>query len=91
MIRTELVPTRIREFIGGMDGTRLETFGQFTKLIKGDLEVLILPPRTCIVLKRSNEGRGQDRVSLFPNLSIASHHVGLLDNDLLLARKTTKP
>ena len=66
--------------IGGLDGAGLERFGQFTKVVKGDLEIFIIPPRTCVVLKKN------ERVALFPNLSIASYHVGIdIDNDLLMA------
>lgn len=67
------IPARIQELIGGMDGAGLENYGQFTKVVKGDLEIFLLPPRTCVVLKRTPQ---HDKVMLFPNLSIAAHHVG---------------
>jgi hypothetical protein len=74
-----IVPLRIQELIGGMEGAGLERFGQFTKLVKGGLEVLLLPPRTCIVLIKRH-----DKVSLFPNLSIAQHHVLRANADTFL-------
>ena len=79
------VPARIQELIGGLDGADLEKYGQYTKLVKGDLEVFILPPKTCVVLKKRPE---QDKIMLFPNYSIAAHNVGLHhDNDLMQVRR----
>lgn len=72
---TSVIPLRIQELIGGMDGAGLEQFGQFTKLVKGEVEVFLTPPRTCVVLRRPQQGIREQRIALFPNLALAVHHM----------------
>jgi hypothetical protein len=67
-----IVPLRVRDMVGGMDGVGLETYGQFTKLTKGQVEVLLVPPRTCVVIKKD-----QNKVTLYPTFTIASHHLDM--------------
>lgn len=66
-----IIPVHVRHLIGGMDGADMELYGQYLKLTKGNLVVLLQPPRTCIILKKAI---GQEKPMLFPRVSIASHH-----------------
>ena len=73
------LPIRLLELIGGVDGADVEKYGDYTKVIKGDVEAYLSPPRTCIILKFSCS---DNKIRIFPNLSIASHHLASTLDDL---------
>lgn len=71
MSMSYIIPEHVRQLIGGMDGVDMELYGQYLKLTKGELIILMQSPRTCIVLRKCI---GQEKPMLFPKFSIASHH-----------------
>ena len=61
--------------LGGLGGALIEAHDGYTRVTKGDIEAIVRPPRTCVILWNKKSVATTANPMLFPTMSIAAHHV----------------